>query len=252
MTGNEIAKSNMVVLINSILAFTVERFIAVCHPLLARKLCTVERTRRVVCAAWIGTIVYCGPWLGLTEVKEDEFNPDHMQCRFRLSRDIYLIFFLADIVVFYVAPLLVAVCVYMKIWRIVIQRTNFFRRQGSTHWLQQPAAGSDSADSPVAYEMKRTFSVEQEQTTYVRTKPQEECAQVRLLRSKVPVSLEKGKDYTADWLLSCPEINKSRSVARLYESTISTPSITNQKCVTIIKMRQLERSKLTVKVQPTN
>ncbi|XP_055344473.1 thyrotropin-releasing hormone receptor-like [Paramacrobiotus metropolitanus] len=119
----------------SILAFTIERFIAICRPLLARKLCTVKRTKRIVLLSWLGTTLYCCPWLGLTELKPDEGNPAYSQCRFRLSVSVYLIFFLADLVLFYIVPLAVAVVLYTRISRIVKRRGYFFRREDSGKWL---------------------------------------------------------------------------------------------------------------------
>ncbi|XP_055348497.1 thyrotropin-releasing hormone receptor-like [Paramacrobiotus metropolitanus] len=99
----------------SMLAFTIERYLAVCRPLTARKLCTLERTRRIVCLVWLTTVLYCAPWLGLTELKTDETNPAYEQCGFRLSREIYLAFFLTDLVLFYLLPLVVAVVLYTRI-----------------------------------------------------------------------------------------------------------------------------------------
>ena len=50
----------------SIAAFTVERYIAICHPMRAQTMCTVSRAKHIIAGLWIFTIIYCAPWLGLT------------------------------------------------------------------------------------------------------------------------------------------------------------------------------------------
>lgn len=49
----------------SITAFTIERYIAICHPMKAQTMCTVSRAKRIIVILWIFTILYCSPWLGL-------------------------------------------------------------------------------------------------------------------------------------------------------------------------------------------
>lgn len=50
----------------SITAFTIERYIAICHPMKAQLICTVSRAKRIIVALWVVMILYCSPWLGLT------------------------------------------------------------------------------------------------------------------------------------------------------------------------------------------
>ncbi|XP_005106515.1 thyrotropin-releasing hormone receptor-like, partial [Aplysia californica] len=50
----------------SITAFTIERYIAICHPIRAQTLCTLTRAKRIVGGLWVFTVLYCTPWLGLT------------------------------------------------------------------------------------------------------------------------------------------------------------------------------------------
>ncbi|XP_055348735.1 thyrotropin-releasing hormone receptor-like [Paramacrobiotus metropolitanus] len=93
---------------------TLERYIAICRPLFARKVCTVERTRRIILSLWIAAAVYCSPWLGLTEVKTIE-NTDREICDFRLTQSYYIFIFGADLIIFYFVPLMAAVIIYIKI-----------------------------------------------------------------------------------------------------------------------------------------
>jgi len=55
----------------SITAFTVERYIAIGHPMRAQTMCTVSRAKRIIVALWIFGVVYCAPWLGLSTTKYD-------------------------------------------------------------------------------------------------------------------------------------------------------------------------------------
>ncbi|XP_055353626.1 thyrotropin-releasing hormone receptor-like, partial [Paramacrobiotus metropolitanus] len=93
---------------------TFERYVAVCRPLLARKVCTVERTRKIIISLWIAAAVYCSPWLGLTEVKTIG-GTDREICDFRLTQEYYIFIFGADLLIFYFFPLLAAITVYIKI-----------------------------------------------------------------------------------------------------------------------------------------
>ncbi|GAU95721.1 hypothetical protein RvY_07294 [Ramazzottius varieornatus] len=45
----------------SLAAFTIERYLVACRPLLAHKICDIYRTRRVIAACWIFTFLYCSP-----------------------------------------------------------------------------------------------------------------------------------------------------------------------------------------------
>ena len=113
----------------SILAFTVERFVAICYPLLARKVCTMERTTNLIRGTWIFTLLYCSPWLGLTTVREDPVHPDREQCSLRLhSREAYIAVFGTDLLLFYVVPLVVAIVVYVRIGRVLCQSLTLMKR----------------------------------------------------------------------------------------------------------------------------
>ncbi|KAM9753706.1 LOW QUALITY PROTEIN: thyrotropin releasing hormone receptor 2 [Menidia menidia] len=53
----------------SITAFTVERYIAICHPMRAHAVCTVSRAKRIIAGVWLLTAVYCMSWFFLVEVQ---------------------------------------------------------------------------------------------------------------------------------------------------------------------------------------
>ncbi|XP_005159153.1 thyrotropin releasing hormone receptor 2 isoform X1 [Danio rerio] len=101
----------------SITAFTVERYIAICHPMRAQTVCTVSRAKRIIAVVWVFTCVYCMLWLFLVDI---QVNPDgRVQCGYRVSRDLYLPIYLIDFTIFYVIPLLLAIALYGLIARIL-------------------------------------------------------------------------------------------------------------------------------------
>ncbi|KAG1963883.1 thyrotropin releasing hormone receptor 2 isoform X2 [Pimephales promelas] len=101
----------------SITAFTVERYIAICHPMRAHTVCTVSRAKRIIAGVWVFTCVYCMLWLFLVDI---QVNPDgRVQCGYRVSRDLYLPIYLIDFAIFYVIPLLLAIALYGLIARIL-------------------------------------------------------------------------------------------------------------------------------------
>lgn len=93
-------------------------------------------------------MVYCSPWLGLTEVRADEYTPGREQCEFRLSKELYIIVFGADLVLFYLVPLTVAVVVYTKIGNILYRSIKVLRQEdGSvsrTTWSSVDSTGSNT------------------------------------------------------------------------------------------------------------
>ncbi|XP_076849748.1 thyrotropin releasing hormone receptor 2 [Brachyhypopomus gauderio] len=101
----------------SITAFTVERYIAICHPMRAQTMCTVSRAQRIIAGVWAFTCVYCMLWLFLVDIQVDKDG--RVQCGYRVSRDLYLPIYLIDFAVFYVLPLLLAIALYALIARIL-------------------------------------------------------------------------------------------------------------------------------------
>ncbi|KAG8227546.1 hypothetical protein J437_LFUL000646 [Ladona fulva] len=53
----------------SLVAFTVERYVGICHPMRAQAMCTVSRAKKITMCVWGFAALYSCPWLGLTETK---------------------------------------------------------------------------------------------------------------------------------------------------------------------------------------
>ncbi|XP_029466536.1 thyrotropin-releasing hormone receptor-like [Rhinatrema bivittatum] len=101
----------------SITAFTVERYIAICHPMRAQTVCTVSRAKRIIAFVWVFISLYCMLWFFLVDINVNKYQ--QVQCGYRVSRNLYLPIYLVDFAVFYVTPLLVATILYGLIGRIL-------------------------------------------------------------------------------------------------------------------------------------
>ncbi|KAJ7985125.1 hypothetical protein DPEC_G00348830 [Dallia pectoralis] len=104
----------------SISAFTIERYIAICHPIKAQFLCTLSRAKRIIVVVWALNSLYCGTWLYLSDTKETVHgNVTWVKCEYKMSRDLYLSIYLSDFALFYVLPLVLATVLYGLIARIL-------------------------------------------------------------------------------------------------------------------------------------
>ncbi|CAN9493119.1 unnamed protein product [Ophioblennius macclurei] len=101
----------------SITAFTVERYIAICHPIKAQTVCTVSRAKRIIAGVWIFTCVYCMLWFFLVDIQVKEDG--HVLCGYKVKRELYLPIYLIDFAIFYVIPLLLAIVLYALIARVL-------------------------------------------------------------------------------------------------------------------------------------
>ncbi|KAJ8260094.1 hypothetical protein GJAV_G00176980 [Gymnothorax javanicus] len=54
----------------SITAFSVERYIAICHSIKAHYICTVSRAKKIIACVWIFTSLYCVMWFFLVDTSE--------------------------------------------------------------------------------------------------------------------------------------------------------------------------------------
>uniref|UniRef100_A0A8C4ZL26 Thyrotropin-releasing hormone receptor n=1 Tax=Gadus morhua TaxID=8049 RepID=A0A8C4ZL26_GADMO len=118
----------------SITAFTVERYIAICHPMRAKTVCTVSRAKRIIAGVWVFTCIYCMLWFFLVDIKSG-----HVQCGYKVKRELYLPIYLIDFAIFYVVPLLLAIVLYGLIARILYLR--YESEPSLSSWSQNNAPG---------------------------------------------------------------------------------------------------------------
>ncbi|KAM7384665.1 hypothetical protein PAMA_011832 [Pampus argenteus] len=105
----------------SITAFTIERYIAICHPIKAQFLCTLSRAKKIILVVWAFTCVYCVMWFYLSDIQElvYDHNITIITCGYRVSRKFYLPIYFFDFGVFFVLPLLLSAVLYGLIARIL-------------------------------------------------------------------------------------------------------------------------------------
>uniref|UniRef100_A0A4W4EJS7 Thyrotropin-releasing hormone receptor n=1 Tax=Electrophorus electricus TaxID=8005 RepID=A0A4W4EJS7_ELEEL len=104
----------------SITAFTVERYIAICHPIKAQFLCTYSRAKKIIFGVWLFTSMYCVMWFYLTDIEELMYEDvTIITCAYKVSRKLYLPIYFFDFGVFFVLPLTLATILYGLIGRIL-------------------------------------------------------------------------------------------------------------------------------------
>ncbi|KAG8447148.1 hypothetical protein GDO86_014562 [Hymenochirus boettgeri] len=104
----------------SITAFTVERYIAICHSIKAQFICTVSRAKKIIAFVWLFTSMYCVMWFFLVDITEVKFADGvQVNCGYRVSRNLYTPIYFFDFTIFYVIPLVLATVLYGLIARIL-------------------------------------------------------------------------------------------------------------------------------------
>ncbi|XP_069032731.1 thyrotropin-releasing hormone receptor b [Embiotoca jacksoni] len=104
----------------SITAFTIERYIAICHPIKAQFLCTLSRAKKIIVFVWAFTSIYCVMWFYLSDIQELVYdNVTIITCGYRVPRKFYLPVYFFDFGVFFVLPLLLSAVLYGLIARIL-------------------------------------------------------------------------------------------------------------------------------------
>lgn len=104
----------------SITAFTIERYIAICHPIKAQFLCTLSRAKKIILFVWAFTSLYCVMWFYLSDIQELVYdNITIITCGYRIPRKYYLPIYFFDFGVFFVLPLLLSAVLYGLIARIL-------------------------------------------------------------------------------------------------------------------------------------
>lgn len=103
----------------SITAFTVERYIAICHPMKAQTVCTVSRAKRIIGGTWGFSLIYNSPWLFFVGINMKE--PILPICDFSLDRKHYIVIYMCDLMLLYVSPLLLTCVLYGLIGRMLFR-----------------------------------------------------------------------------------------------------------------------------------
>lgn len=101
----------------SITAFTIERYIGICHPMKAQIICTVGRAKGIIACLWIFSVLYNACWLYLATTVEQTLpnNITIQTCTFRISREQYRAIYMVDLLLFYILPLVLTCVLYTLI-----------------------------------------------------------------------------------------------------------------------------------------
>uniref|UniRef100_A0A6J0TCS9 Thyrotropin-releasing hormone receptor n=1 Tax=Pogona vitticeps TaxID=103695 RepID=A0A6J0TCS9_9SAUR len=102
-----------------ITAFTVERYIALCHPMKAQRMCTMSRAKRIIAFIWILTSVYCLMWFFLVDTVVSKSR--QLECGYKVSRNLYLPIYLLDFTLFFITPLFLTTVLYGLIGRVLFR-----------------------------------------------------------------------------------------------------------------------------------
>ncbi|XP_068937055.1 thyrotropin-releasing hormone receptor [Petaurus breviceps papuanus] len=104
----------------SITAFTIERYIAICHPIKAQFLCTFSRAKKIIIFVWAFTSIYCMLWFFLLDLNMVTYkDATVVSCGYKVSRNYYSPIYLMDFGIFYVVPMILATVLYGLIARIL-------------------------------------------------------------------------------------------------------------------------------------
>ncbi|NXA45489.1 TRFR protein, partial [Nothocercus julius] len=104
----------------SITAFTIERYIAICHPIKAQFLCTFSRAKKIIIFVWAFTSIYCMLWFFLLDLNTVVYKDTTVvSCGYRVSRSYYSPIYMMDFGIFYVVPMVLATVLYGLIARIL-------------------------------------------------------------------------------------------------------------------------------------
>ncbi|XP_042320841.1 thyrotropin-releasing hormone receptor [Sceloporus undulatus] len=104
----------------SITAFTVERYIAICHPIKAQFLCTFSRAKKIIIFVWAFTSIYCMLWFFLLDLNTIVYKETTIvACGYKVPRSYYSPIYMMDFGIFYVMPMILATVLYGLIARIL-------------------------------------------------------------------------------------------------------------------------------------
>ncbi|XP_030405465.1 thyrotropin-releasing hormone receptor isoform X2 [Gopherus evgoodei] len=126
----------------SITAFTVERYIAICHPIKAQFLCTFSRAKKIIIFVWTFTSIYCTLWFFLLDLNTVVYKDTIVvSCGYKVSRSYYSPIYMMDFGIFYVVPMILATVLYGLIARILFlnpipsdpKENPKIRKNNSTH-----------------------------------------------------------------------------------------------------------------------
>nr|XP_028592116.1 thyrotropin-releasing hormone receptor [Podarcis muralis] len=128
----------------SITAFTVERYIAICHPIKAQFLCTFSRAKKIIIFVWAFTSIYCMLWFFLLDLNMVAYkDATVVSCGYKVPRSYYSPIYMMDFGIFYVMPMILATVLYGLIARILfLNPISADPKENSKMWKNDVAASN--------------------------------------------------------------------------------------------------------------
>lgn len=130
----------------SITAFTIERYIGICHPMKAQLFYTLQRVKYIIAGLWSFSLLYNACWLYLAKTVPQTLsnNVTIQTCTFRIDREQYSAIFMVDLVLFYLVPLLLTVVLYTLIGLTL---------RNSTKRMRKPSQKVDPKTKPTIHRL---------------------------------------------------------------------------------------------------
>ncbi|XP_065334957.1 neuropeptides capa receptor-like [Cloeon dipterum] len=111
----------------TILAFSVERYLAICHPLRSKAMSNLRRAVRIIAAIWLASLVCAIPYTLGSELVALNISQPYFACRYE-SDDAFLVshYFvgIASSICFFAIPFTVLVVLYSRITIVLRNRGN--------------------------------------------------------------------------------------------------------------------------------
>lgn len=143
----------------SITAFTIERYIGICHSMKAQIICTAKRAKAIIASLWIFSILYNACWFYLaTTVTQTLPNNKTIQtCTFRISREQYRAIYMVDLLLFYIIPLVLTCVLYTLIGLTLRKSTNDMKKPINNKQNEKPTILRLITDKSINKDFQQSF-----------------------------------------------------------------------------------------------
>lgn len=110
----------------SITAFTVERYIAISHPMRAKLICSVSRATKIIIALWIFSFMYSVLYVVMIDFTSKVYSDgeSYQSCGYRQDRgQLIRVTYLIDVVLYYFIPVALSIVLYGLIGMVLFKST---------------------------------------------------------------------------------------------------------------------------------
>ncbi|XP_054861013.1 trace amine-associated receptor 13c-like [Amphiprion ocellaris] len=111
--------------VGSMVLISVDRYVAICKPLLYSSLITISRVTICVCLCWICSVFYCFVILKDHFTLTDMSNSCYQKCTFNID----FISGAVDLIVTFVVPVVVIIVLYMRVFVVAVSHARVIRSQ---------------------------------------------------------------------------------------------------------------------------